>query len=319
MRIVMMGTGTFAVPTLEALYASDHDVIALYTQPDRTGRGHHHHPHPMKDLAVDHATLVVQPSNANSKESLDQLRNLQPDICVVAAYGQILSKELLEIPRLGAINLHASILPKFRGAAPVQFAVLKGERETGVTIFQIDPKLDAGPILAIVRTAIGRKETSGELEHRLARLAVPALIECLDRLDSGTSEAIHQDTSLVTRAPRLKKGDGIIDWSATATAIDCHVRGMQPWPKAFTFLQSATGAHPPLRLILLDVEPNENESAQPAGTVVATTAHDFEIQTGQGSVKVLRLQPDGKRAMTTAEFLCGHTVKTGDTLTNNVN
>src|SRR5262249_53922151 len=152
------------------LCESPHRVVGLFTQPDRVGRGHHHHPHPMKEAAVERGIAVFQPDNVNTPEALNQLRGLKADLAVVAAYGQILSAELLAIPRLGAINLHASLLPKYRGAAPIQYAVWKGEAETGITLFQIEPKLDAGPILGMVRTPVGAEETAGDLEDRLAQL-----------------------------------------------------------------------------------------------------------------------------------------------------
>src|SRR5215472_14816572 len=173
LKLVMMGTGEFAVPTFESLYGTPHDVVGLFTQPDRTGSGHHKGlAQPMKELAVSRHTPVFQPANVNVPEALADLRALEPDLLVVAAYGQILSPELLGIPRLGSINVHASLLPKFRGASPVAYAILNGEIETGVSIIQILPRLDAGPILAVARTPIGAHETAGALEERLSRLAV---------------------------------------------------------------------------------------------------------------------------------------------------
>jgi methionyl-tRNA formyltransferase len=183
MNLVMMGTGDFAVPTFEALYASPQRVVGLFTQPDRTGSGHHRQlQNPMKQLARDHSTPVFQPEKVNASDSLADLRALAPDLLVVAAYGQILSPELLAIPRLGSINVHASLLPKYRGAAPVAYAILNGDAETGVSIIQVLPQLDAGPILAVVRTPIGPQETAGMLEDRLARLAVEVLPGVIDQL-----------------------------------------------------------------------------------------------------------------------------------------
>lgn len=312
LRLVMMGTGEFALPTFLSLYQTPHAVAGLFTQPDRAGRGHHHHPHPMKEAAADRGTPVFQPENVNAPEALDALRALRPDVCVVAAYGQLLSADLLAIPRLGAINLHASLLPKYRGAAPVQYAVLKGEAETGVTIFRIEPKLDAGPILGVARTPIRPKETAGDLETRLAELSVPLTRQVLEQLETGTATMQRQEPAQVTKAPRLKKTDGLIDWRRPTAEIGWHVRGMQPWPNPFTFLHQ-TGRSP-LRMLVLDVEPGEPTTAAPPGTIVRVEKDRLFVRAGDGTVELLRLRPDGKRDMTAAEFLHGHAVHVGDRL-----
>jgi methionyl-tRNA formyltransferase len=306
----MMGTGQFALPTFLELCESPHQVVGLFTQPDRTGRGHHKHRNLLKEKALEHGTPVFQPQNVNLPESLADLKSLDADICVVAAYGQLLSAELLATPKMGAINLHASLLPKFRGAAPVQYAVWKGEAETGVTIFQIEPKLDAGPILGVLTTPIGPKETSGELETRLASLAVPLTLQVLNQLEAGTVQQSFQDKSLVTKAPRLKKTDGSIGWEQTAAEIDCQIRAMQPWPKPSSFLHHAD--HSPLRILVLDVERSEVQSNQPPGTIIAVDHHQLVVQTGQGTLSLLKVQPEGKRAMAITEFLNGHALQVGD-------
>lgn len=312
----MMGTGSFALPTFQALYDSRHEVVGLFTQPDRTGRGHHRHQNPMKTLAEERGTPVCQPQNVKAPESIAELKALNADLCVVAAYGQILSAELIETPRLGAINLHASLLPKYRGAAPVHYAILHGETETGVTIFQIEPKLDAGPILGVVSTEIGPKETTGELEARLAELAVPLTLTVLDGLASGTIERRSQDASQVTRAPSMRKSFGRIDWTRTTHEILCHIRAMQPWPTPFTFL--APAGRKPVRLIVLDAEPDSPEitpeldlSTAP-GTVAFADGKRLSIRTADGAIRILTLRPEGKRAMPVADFLHGHAVQPGD-------
>ncbi|MEZ6045503.1 MAG: methionyl-tRNA formyltransferase [Planctomycetaceae bacterium] len=185
MKLVMMGTGVFALPTFQALLDSEHQVVGLFTQPDRTGRGHHRHVNPLKVLAEEKDIPVFQPVKANTPESINDLKSLDADLCVVAAYGQILSADLLGTPRLGAINLHASLLPKYRGAAPIQWAMIKGERETGVTIFQIEPKLDAGPVWGVVSTPINESETYGELQDRLADLGAALCINVLKKSKQG--------------------------------------------------------------------------------------------------------------------------------------
>lgn len=308
----MMGTGTFALPTFQALLKSSHQIVGLFTQPDRTGRGHHHHPHPMKEHAVEHGVPVFQPDNINLSESLESLTDLNADIAVVAAYGQILSAKLLSIPRLGAVNLHASLLPRHRGAAPIQYAIWSGDTETGVCIFQIEPKLDAGRILATVRTPIEPTETSGELHERLAALAVPLALQTLAEIEAGHVQGQLQDPALVTRAPRLTKLDGLIEWSQSARQIECQIRAMQPWPKASTSLSHA-GEN--TRLILLKasvLEQPDGTPPQAAGTVVAVDSAECLVQTGEGLLSIEQLQAPGKRPMSIRDFLCGHAVQVGD-------
>jgi methionyl-tRNA formyltransferase len=320
LRIVMMGTGGFALPTFRAILESRHTTVGLFTQPDRTGRGHHHHLNPLKELAAERKMPVFQPEKVNLPEPLDSLRSLAPDICVVAAYGQILSADLIGVPRLGTVNVHASLLPKYRGAAPIQTAILNGEVETGVTIFQIEPKLDAGPLLALEKTPIGPKETAGELESRLAVMGAALTLRVLDQLEAGTTVPLLQDSTQASRAPRLKKQSGQIDWSKTPRQIDCQVRALQPWPTAFTTLvtQSPAG-HPlesPLRLTVLEVAPVPPPIPEmppvPPGTVVLADRKRLVVQTGQGPLEIVRLRPEGKRSMSATEFLAGHQVAAGD-------
>ncbi len=306
LRLVMLGTGTFAVPTFRGLYESRHKVVGLVTQPDRTGRGHHRHVNPMKELAEQHDTPVFQPQKANLPESLDRLREFQADLFVTAAYGQILSADFLSVPRLGAINVHASLLPKYRGAAPIQFAVINGETETGITIFQIEPKLDAGPVLGIERTPIGDHETYGELQDRLAELAVGLTQRVIDQIEDGTTEPIVQDGSLVTKAPRLDKTDGEIPWQKSARLVDCHIRGVQPWPKPSAVLQLEDGRQ--LRLLVLEVADADQSVSGEPGSVSILDRKRLLVATGDGTVEVIRVQPDGKRTMTAADFLNGNPV-----------
>jgi len=312
LRIVMMGTGEFALPTFECLYRTPHAIAGLFTQPDRTGRGHHaSHQNPMKLLALEHATPVFQPDNVNSAEALADLRSLSADLFVVAAYGQILSPDLLSVPRLGAINVHASLLPKYRGASPVAYAILHGDAETGVSIIQVLPRLDAGPILAVARTAIGGQETAGELEERLARLAIDLVPGVVEQFAMGEVHPLPQTEALVTRAPKLKKSMGEIDWAKSAAQVDWQIRAMQPWPNAFTFLHSA--GKPPQRLLVLAVKPlpDDDRRATP-GTPVEVDKERLVVQTGAGCVEVLRIQPEGKRPMSVAEFLRGRQIAKDD-------
>lgn len=318
LRIVLMGTGAFALPAFRTILESTHATVGLFTQPDRTGRGHHHHVNPLKALVAERKIPVFQPEKVNLPEPIGWLRSLTPDVCVVAAYGQILSAELIGVPRLGAINSHASLLPKYRGAAPIQTAILNGEQETGVTIFQIEPKLDAGPLLAMEKTPIGTKETAGELETRLAAIGASLILPVLDRMELGTAVPLSQDSSQASRAPRLKKTSGRIDWNKTASQIDWQVRALQPWPTAYATLvnQGTTNRPDSLRLIVLEVAPLGaatpfTPDASP-GTIVMVDRKRLVVQTGGGALEIVRLQPEGKRAMSAAEFLAGHQLTAGE-------
>jgi methionyl-tRNA formyltransferase len=310
LRLVFLGTGSFALPTFRGLYETDREVVGLVTQPDRTGRGHHRHLNPLKELAEENSTPVFQPAKANDADSIARLREFEADLFVVAAYGQILSAELLSIPRLGAINLHASLLPKYRGAAPIQYAVLCGETETGITIFQIEPKLDAGPVLGVVKTVIDEKETYGELQDRLSELAVPLTKQVVEELATGTTKPQMQDVSLVTKAPRLTKEQGQIPWQKPARLVCCHIRGVQPWPKPSTTLQLADGN--PLRLLVLDAEPTDRVVSGEPGSIEVEDRKRLFVQTGKGAVEILSLQPEGKKAMSSAQFLNGRTLTKAD-------
>lgn len=309
-----MGTGPFALPTFLSLYDTDHEVVGLITQPDRTGRGHHRHVNAMKEAAVERGTPVYQPTRANAPDSIKTFKEFEADLFVVAAYGQILSAELLGIPRLGAINVHASLLPKYRGAAPILYAVLHGEVETGISIFRIEPKLDAGPILGMVSTPIGDKETKGELEARLSQFAPPLTIKVINQLEAGTTQEVVQNRALVTTAPRMNKEIGEIDWSQSSTAIERHIRAMQPWPKSFTFLHSDHAS--PQRLLVLDVDPRPRPTGDhPPGMLVIVAENDeLLVLTGDGAVRINQLQPAGKRAMSAADFLRGHALQPGERL-----
>lgn len=308
LKLVMMGTGEFAVPTFDSLYGTPHQVVGLFTQPDRTGTGHHRGlAQPMKDLAVARQTAVFQPANVNAPEALADLRALEPDVLVVAAYGQILSPELLAVPKLGAINVHASLLPKYRGAAPVAYAILNGDSETGVSIIQVLPRLDAGPILAVARTPIGPQDTAGSLEERLARLAVDLVPGVIEQFARGELRPLPQVESQVTRAPKLKKTMGAIDWTKSAREIDCHIRAMQPWPNPFTFLHSP--GKPPQRLLILSVRSVESaDSNATPGAPLVFDRQRLVVQSGSGALEVLELQPDGKRRMNAADFLRGRNI-----------
>ncbi|MBC7964909.1 MAG: methionyl-tRNA formyltransferase [Fuerstia sp.] len=315
LKIVLMGTGDFAIPTFRALANSQHEIVAVLTQPDKTGRGHHQHANPVKELAVAKAVPVFQPERVNRPEMLDTLRSLEADVFIVAAYGQMLKPELLAIPRLGAFNLHGSLLPRHRGAAPVQYAIWKGDAVTGVTIFQIEVSLDSGPMIGRVETPIGASETSGELMLRLAELSVPLTLEVVQELEAGTAVFEPQDTTLVTFAPKIPREAGVIDWSKSRHEIDCHVRAMQPWPKASSVLQRRD--QPPLRCLVARVsdagfpESDVPERSDVPGRVLEHQGR-LLVAAGDGWLEILKLQPEGRKAVDGRAFVNGYPLTEGD-------
>ena len=312
LRLVMLGTGDFALPTFRGVEQSDHEIAGIFTQPDRTGKGHHQHSNPIKEFAVEQGLPVFQPEKINAADGLESLAALRPDLCVTAAYGQILSAELISVPRLGFINVHASLLPKYRGAAPIAYAILNGDAKTGITLFQIDPGLDAGAILGTVETDIEPHETAGQLETRLADLAVPLTLRVIGEIEAGTVRRVPQDPSLATRAPRLKKSAGAIDWTKSAEEIGWHCRAMQPWPSPYTFLLQRGAAS--LRVIVPEALPAPSADPGGPGTILVAGKDGLLVQTGRGAVAIPRIQPAGKREMRIADFLRGHAVHPGDRL-----
>lgn len=318
MRLVMMGTGTFAEPTFEAILAGPHEVVGLVTQPDRPagqergstrqmGRG-------MAAIAREHGLPVLQPQSVNTPEGVAGLREFRPDLLVVAAYGQILSQEVLAVPAEGGINVHASLLPRYRGAAPVAWAIYHGECRTGVSIIRMSVRLDAGDILAQEATEIGPEETAGELEARLAALGAKLSRQVINEIAAGTTNGVKQDPARVTKAPKLTKEHGLIDWSRSARQVCDQVRAMQPWPTAYTYRRRA--GQPPLRLIVLRARPADISAAgAEAGTLIAEKADRLLVAVGGGEiVDIVELQPAGKRRMGAAEFLRGHAMRPGDRL-----
>ena len=305
LKIVLMGTGEFALPPFKALMeSSDHQVVGVYTQPDKTGRGHHRHVNKVKELAESHGIPVFQPPNVNTTESLAQLADLDADVFVVAAYGQIMKPALLAIPRLGAFNLHGSLLPGHRGAAPVQYSIWKGDKTAGVTIFQIEPSLDSGPIIGKVSTEIGPKETSGKLMLRLAELSIHLTLTAVEQLDNGSAVFEKQDEELVTFAPKIKKEDGVIAWDSPAASIDCHVRAMQPWPKATTLLHSE--GRKPIRCIIIDVDVVDREVEAGTPGAIDTSGKSLRVATSDGWIVINQIQPEGKKAMDGAALVNGY-------------
>ncbi len=256
-RIIMLGTGDFALPTFEHLCQTGHGVVALVTQPDRPqGRKQLLIPSRIKQAALARQIRVEQPEDVNAPESLELIRSLDSDLLVTAAYGQILSADLLSIPPLGGINLHGSILPAYRGAAPVARAIERGETETGVTVIRMTPKIDAGGMMAFARTPIDPNETAGELEDRIALLGAPLVAEAIATLVAGSAKILPQEQSKVTKAPKLHKEDARIDWTRSNLEVHNLVRAMQPWPVASTTWHRPDG---PIRLIVHQTRPIEGQ------------------------------------------------------------
>jgi methionyl-tRNA formyltransferase len=309
LRVVFFGTPEFAVPTLDALLASRHSVVGVVCQPDRPrGRGHKTSAGPVKSRAVAAGVPVLQPERLKDEGFLQSLAAFGADLGVVAAYGRILTDAVLAIPRLGMINVHASLLPRYRGAAPVHRAIIAGERETGVTIMRVVKALDAGPMLASAPRAIGADETSDEVERDLARIGAPLLVKTVDSLAAGTVPETPQDDSAATYAHRLTKDDAALDWRAPAAHIHNVVRGLHPWPHASTFLHGR-------RLILLRSSSSDEPADAAPGTILDTKTGDLVVAAGAGRVHLVEVQAEGKRPMTAREFLAGHRVSPGDRFT----
>lgn len=310
MRLIMVGTGPFGVPTFEELYRTHHDVVCLVTAP-LMRQGRPAPPSPLRAIAQQHGTPIFDPEDINAPESRAFLAGQDADLLVVCDYGQILAPETLATARLGGINLHASLLPKYRGAAPINWAIYHGEKVTGVSVIHMTPQVDAGPIIAQGEIEILPDETAPELEKRLAEFGAWFVRRAIDNLEAGLLEALPQDPRLASKAPRLKKSDGLVNWTRPAEAIRNQVRAMEPWPKTFTFWQRPN--RPPLQIILGPVDVTDDVPADvPPGTVVRADKTGIVVAAGEGGVVITRLQPAGKRMMTADEFLRGYHLKVGD-------
>jgi methionyl-tRNA formyltransferase len=305
-RTVFMGTPDFALETLQGLIDAGLDLVGIYTQPDRPkGRGKKLAAPPVKELALEHNIPVFQPQKLRATEAVAELQELAPDLIVVVAYGQILPQSVLDIPRLGCINVHASLLPKYRGAAPINKAVVDGETETGVTTMQMDIGLDTGDMLIKKSIAIGPNETAGELHDRLALVGREAMDETIVQLLDGSLVAEKQDDTLTCYASMMKKEDGFIDWSRTATEVHNQVRGLAPWPGAYTSLHGEV-------LKLAETVLSEGEGA--LGEVLSADADVVVVACGEGAVLIGALQLPGKKRLPAADFLRGQPLPAGTRL-----
>ena len=307
LRVAFLGAGPFALPPLASLLESRHEVAAVVTQPDRSGRGHHRHENPLKTLAAKHEAPCLQPANIN--DEADAIAAIEADLLVTASYGQFLGKRVREAAPLGAINLHGSLLPKYRGAAPVQHAVWNREPVTGVTAFQITRGMDTGPMLGRVETAVGDRETFGELLDRLAELAGPLAVDVCDGLAAGRITPQPQEDAAATLAPKLTKADGLIDFAQPASRVQGQVLATQPWPKPTTFWHDAGGS-PPRRMNLLQVTATDGRGEP--GTILS--ADPLLVACGDGAVRLDRVQVAGKAAMDAAAFINGYQPRVGDRL-----
>lgn len=301
LRIVFFGTPAFAVPSLEALIRSPHDVVAVVSQPDRPkGRGHQVQPTATKTVAIAAGIPVLQPAKIKDESFLQAIRELRPDLGVVVAFGRILPDALLAIPRLGMINVHASILPRYRGAAPIQRAVLAGDAETGVTIMRVASELDAGPMFSIARAPIPAEATSADMEAVLAKLGAAELLPVVDALAEGRAVETPQDHAAATHAAKITKPEGAIDWSQPATVLHNQVRGLQPWPLASTTLNGE-------RLVVRRTSPVSLDAHDAIpGTIVRAYGDELTVACGGGTaLQLLAIQPEGRRIMSAREFLAG--------------
>src|SRR5574341_1452280 len=305
MRIVFMGTPDFAVPSLEALLKSGDQVVGVITQPDRPkGRGQTLTPSPIKLIAQREELPLLQPTKMKDPAFLEALASWKPDIIAVVAFGRILPSAVLKLPPRGCINVHGSLLPKYRGAGPIQWAIINGETETGITTMFMDEGMDTGAILLQDRIAITPEDTAGTLSPRLAELGAHLLIETITQLKAGTLVPRQQDHSQATLAPLLKKEDGLIDWTLGATAIANRVRGLSPWPSAYTFAGEDRWT------IWRTIAATEQAKASP-GTVMQVTRDAIHVATGNGVLVLMELQPANSRRMTVAQYLTGNPVGVG--------
>ncbi len=306
-RIIFMGTPDFSIPALQALIDGPDQVVAVITQPDRAkGRSKKLLPPPIKVLAESAGIPVLQPTRIRTPEFAAKLRSFEPDLIVVAAYGRILPPSILDIPPLGCINIHGSLLPRHRGAAPIQWAILSGDKEAGVTIMQMDVGMDTGAMLLPAAIPVEDDDTAGSLFIKLSALGGTALMEALDLLRQDKLPPIEQDDSLATEAGPLRKEDGAINWTLSAATIHCLIRGMDPWPTAYSFLDGRR-----FRFFSPELTADENSSGQEPGSIIRADRNGLLLTTGKGTLLVHEIQPEGKKRMSVEAYLCGQTLVNG--------
>lgn len=300
LRVIFAGTPDFAAAALTALIKSEHEIVAVYTQPDRpAGRGRKLHASPVKNVALENDIPVLQPETLKENKTQDELRSLNADVMIVAAYGLILPQVVLDTPRLGCLNIHASLLPRWRGAAPIQRAIAAGDKESGITIMQMNAGLDTGDILHLFSCPITNNDSGGDLHDRLAKMGADAILETLKNLVSDKLKPTVQDDSLATYAHKLDKKEALINWQNSASEIERLIRAFNPWPVAFTYLHDK-----PLRIWQAQVL-NESSDLK-AGTIINCEKKGIDISCGEGTLRLLKLQPSGSKVMNVAAFMNGH-------------
>ena len=303
-----MGTPQFSVCGLKALHENGYEVALVVTQPDRPqGRGRRIVPSPVKATAMDLGIQVVQPASIKNAEFADQIKSIKPDFQIVIAYGKILPENVLAIPRFGTINIHASLLPKLRGAAPIQWAVINGEKETGVCSMLMDKGMDSGDVLLAAPEPIKPDDTAGTLHDRLAAKGAKVLIETLKKFADHTIQPVPQEHRLATYAPMLTKDDGLINWNKSAQSLECFIRGVTPWPGAFTFFGTT-------RLKIFRTAPITIEAAEPPGTVLQGFPDELRVATAEGVLSILEIQGASGKRLTIGDFLKGHHIPPGTVL-----
>lgn len=308
MRVLFMGTPDFAVGTLQAIIDAGHEVAAVFTQPDKPkGRGKEMVMPPVKEKALEYNLDVYQPVKVKEPEQVDIIRKMNPDVIIVVAFGQIMSQEILDIPKYGCINVHASLLPEYRGAAPIQWAVIDGKEVSGVTTMIMDKGIDTGDMLLQREVPLDKKETGGSLFDKLSKAGAELLVETLKAVEEGTVTRIKQDNNKATHAKMLDKSTGKIDFNQDAVVIERLVRGLNPWPSAYTSLHGKT-------LKIWDCDVTDREYEGTAGEIVEVNKTDLIVKCGKGALNIRELQLEGKKRMDTESFLRGYSIKKGEIL-----
>ncbi len=310
MNVIFMGTPDFAVPSLESLVKSKHTISAIITQTDKPiGRKSKPYAPPIKKVALDLGFQIIQPENVNDKIIIEKLNEINHDIIVTVAFGQKISSKILNLPKYKCINIHASLLPKYRGAAPINWAIINGEEETGITSIVMREKMDTGEVIMQKPIEIGPDETAGELGNRLSRFGAELLIESIEQIETGVVKYTHQDERFASYAPKLKKKDGLIDWNQNTKEIHDFVRGMNPWPAAYTTLIKDNTRE---RVIILKTEkdtPPDAGSMKAPGTVMDISERGIKVSTGNGCIWIREVKPEDKRGMSATAFSRGHDIK----------
>jgi methionyl-tRNA formyltransferase len=308
LTVVFMGTPDFSIPPLLTLHDSDHEVVLVITQPDRPkGRGRKLTPSPVKKMAQKLGYEIYQPTSFKSEETIERLMRLKADLFVVVAFGVILPQNILDIPPQGTINIHASLLPRHRGAAPIHWAILKGDRETGVTTMKLDAGMDTGDILLTSRTPILPEDTSASLHDRLSQMGADLLMETINGILNEEINPIAQDDSIATIAPILKKNDGEINWNRTSQELNCFIRAMDPWPGAYTFCDNK-------RIKVFKASPMAYSVNDPPGTVLQGFADELLVATKDGALSILELQEESGKRLAVKDYLCGCCLAPGSRL-----